>query len=359
MRFSIVFLVLIMMLHFTSAQAQRVGDIAPGKVTVSGEVRSLDGVDERSVVCSHAIDATLPGGHSILTMDTLNDIFTRATRFVTYTYMAGTATLPVTGSNSLYLFLGEKFQFSGSATVHGFLFSCALLQVVDPPDTLGVNLWVGSETTGLPSGSSIAFGSFTMDQVDTNRFAPVFTYVPLSSPTTVTGPFVGTVQTRRGTTNDDLFVLFSSLQGDGKGENRACCITLQNSQLVSMDFSRLPLNFSGAPMNIDIMILPVIETTSTGVDNSPPVIAGIELRGVAPQPAADQAFLSLRCEKEMQLEIDILDINGRLMKRAVRRTLSSGEHSLPIQTADLPNGTWLLRISHSKGAFAVPLRVLR
>jgi len=342
-----------------SIHAQTPFPTEPGNLTITGEWRPVESVAGHCVDVSGVVDGSRNGFPRIMAMDTLNDHVLRASQYVTYTYTVNQSTFPVTGSNTLYLFLGQKFPFSGTATVQGFLFSCAQHRIAEPADTLVVNLWAGNETTGLPAGTSLTFGRITTDRVDTNRTTPVFTYVPMNAPTTVNGSFVGTIQTRRGADHDDLLVIYSSMQGDGRGENRACCITVQNNQLIAANLSSLPLNFGGSPLDLDIMILPVIETGGTGVDARPAIIAGLEVRGIAPQPASLQTVLHLSCMRETRLSLDILDFSGRVVAHVGERDLAIGAHSVPLDVAGLATGSYFLRLMHADGGFALPLRVIR
>jgi hypothetical protein len=340
--------------------AQTAAPIVPGNFTLSGTAMGAiqPPFTESSVYGRNAVPFS-QAKTAVGVRDTLDDHFKRSSAFTLYTYTSGTSTFPVVGSNSLYLFVGEKFPFSGSATVLGILFACNQMRISDPPDTLGANLWAGNTTSGLPTGSSLTFGTFTMDKVDTNRTRPVFTYVAMNTPTQVTGPFVTTIQTRRLTTHDDLFVIHSNTQGDGRGEKRACVITPVNNQLTAMDLDHVGLSIGGQPLDFDVMIMPVIELTSTAADNPGAVIDGLELRGIAPQPASSLAAVSLRALQATQVTIDIMDIHGRLVTNTMTRHLTEGNHVLPLPVSLLPSGSYFVRIAHDRGAFAVPLRVAR
>jgi hypothetical protein len=340
--------------------AQTAAPILPGNFTVQGVATEtiLSPVTEASVSYRTAA-LFLQAKAAMGVMDTLDDHFKRSTAFTLYSYTSGTSVFPVVGSNNLYLFVGEKFPFSGSANVLGFLFACNQISINNPPDTLAANLWAGNTTNGLPTGSSLTFGTFTTDEVDTNRTTPVFTYVAMNTPTQVTGPFVATIQTRRLSTHDDLFVLYSNTQGDGHGEKRACIITTQNTQLVAMDLDHLGLNIGGQPLDFDIMILPVLDVTSTAADKPAAVIDGLELRGIAPQPASSVAAISLRAQRTMHVAIDIIDIRGRLVSSTATRQLTAGDNVLSLPVSLLPSGSYFVRVAHERGAFAVPLRIAK
>ena len=349
--------VFLIMCASVSLQSQQAIPFQPGNITVSpGNVllTPLAGQSAGTAWETSATTANLPDSR-----DTLRDHLVRSSRFVVYSYSVSGNTYPLIGSNTLYVFIGQKFPFTGSATLHGILFACNQKRITDPPDTLGANFFPGSATTGLPSGTSVAFGTFTMDNVDTNRITPTFTYVPMNTNPTVTGPFVATVQTRRGSSHDDLFVIFSNQQGDGRGERRACYITIQNNQLLSGDVAALPFNIGGATLDLDIMILPVIEPAVTGTDAPGAAIDGIELRGLSPQPASTLATLALRCTEPARITLDLIDMRGAVISHGPTRELTPGQHALSIPVATLASGTYFLRVGHDKGAVALPLRIAR
>jgi len=332
----------------------------PGVWTVTGSV-----TPETSI----RIDAASPGAPAqpaarqapagVLAIDTLQDHFLRSTNFFNYVYRdAQQNTFPVVGSNTLYLFCGQKFPMTGNARILGALLAVSVKRINGISDTMVVNVWPGNETTGLPAGQTLGFGRFLSDEPDTSTATRVFTLVEMEQEVNVTNAFVITVRTRRLSDNDDLFMIWSNAQGDGRGERRACYITVQDNNLISGDFAQL-LNFSGAPADFDIMILAIIDGNISSADKPGAAIGGLEFRGIGPNPAGDVATVHLRMERSARVSFDLIDASGRLLGPVAERELAPGAHTVPLQVGHLASGTYYLRISHAGGAFATPLRIAR
>ncbi|MDH7515256.1 MAG: T9SS type A sorting domain-containing protein [Bacteroidota bacterium] len=301
---------------------------------------------------------SMPG--AFLAVDTLDDHFKRSTQFRNYTYRdANNNVYPAVGANTLYLFAGQKFPMQGTANVLGALLGVSWVHVAGEPDTSVVNVWAANETNGLPTGQTLGFGRFLLDEVDTSTSRQIFTYIPMEQPqVTVTNAFVLTVRTRRLSDNDDGFMIWSNNQGDGRGEQRACYITVQNNQLVAGNFATL-LNFSGAPADFDIMILAVIDGNVTATGKPGPVIGGLEFRGLSPNPAQGASVIHLRTERETRVSLDVIDAAGRVTGVRIERELTPGSHDIRFPLGMLAPGSYFLRITHTGGSFATPLHVVR
>ena len=299
------------------------------------------------------------GGSSIAKIDTLNEHVKRTTQFMTYVYAdQNNNRFPVIGANGLYLFVGQKFPIAGTARVSGVLMAVAMARVAGVADTMVVNVWPGAATTGLPSGNSLGFGRFMTDGVDTSLTAQVWSYVEMEAVTDVSGPFAVTVRTRRLSDNDDAFMLWSNQQGDGKGQRRACYITVNNNQLVAGDLAAM-LSTGGVPIDIDVMLMPVVEGNVTGIDAPAPSFDGLSLLSTFPQPAANDFTARLKADRPMRVVMDLIDPAGRVIGASIVRDLISGINtvSVALPRISLPAGRYFLRISGEKTSFATPIIV--
>jgi|GEM_PF-2292453 len=340
-----------------SASAQL---LEPATMHVSGvaEIQEMIEIDADAHLHIPTRNAEYMNVSGIVSLDTLNDHYSRATAFRNYVYRdASNNTFPVVGSNTLYLFVGQKFPVSGNGRVLGVLLAAAMVRVSGQVDSMSINIFHGAETTGLPTASSLGYGRFLSNSVDTSFAEPRFSYVPMETEVNISGPFVVTVRTRRLSDNDDAFMIWSSNDGDGRGENRACYITVQNNQLVAGNLSSL-ISTGGVGINIDVMLLPVIDGSVSDVER-PVNFNGLEFLGVAPQPAADIALLSLRSDRATNVSLDIIDVGGRMLGKSMRYNLTEGLNSLPIDFTNFRSGIYFLRISDARGSFATQVRILR
>jgi hypothetical protein len=292
------------------------------------------------------------------TTDTLNPFFKRSTGYANYTYQDPNSgySFPVIGSNTLYILIGQKFDYTGNKPIKGLLIPYSFKRITAPPDTMVIVFYVGDNTSGLPSGNPIGTSQFTLDAVDTSIAAPKFTFIPLTTPVQAPSKFVAFVQTRRLGPDDDANMILSNLQGDGQAENRACFITTNsNNQLVTSNIAQLPLTISGQPLNFDVLVMPVLDI-GTGVNNEF-TINGIKVKCFNPNPAFDRAGLIFSLEKPGNIEISIVNIEGRLLDKVFASYLAEGEHSLELNLNSYLPGNYFLTINTSGAKFAMSFSV--
>lgn len=73
-----------------------------------------------------------------------------------------------------------------------------------------------------------------------------------------------------------------------------------------------------------------------------------------PNPLNDTGQLRYQLEEAAQLQIDLLDINGRMLKKLMDRVdQAAGEHQLDIDMTDFVNGVYYLRLRTDRGATGV------
>ena len=84
--------------------------------------------------------------------------------------------------------------------------------------------------------------------------------------------------------------------------------------------------------------------------NSKPAanIAAINNWSIAPNPSSDLIYVSFAALKSWHLvSLTLSDLNGRIY-RQIDLTEASGERQVPLSTADLPSGVYLLHL-HMEG----------
>ncbi|HBB25998.1 MAG TPA: hypothetical protein DCZ59_06995, partial [Bacteroidetes bacterium] len=82
---------------------------------------------------------------------------------------------------------------------------------------------------------------------------------------------------------------------------------------------------------------------------------------IAPQPAADMATVSFRMQETVPVFLDVVDSRGMNVRTVLDGsvTLSGGEYSVRFDTADLPSGMYVLRISAGVFVSSVPFVVAK
>lgn len=82
---------------------------------------------------------------------------------------------------------------------------------------------------------------------------------------------------------------------------------------------------------------------------------------IAPQPAADMATVSFRMQETVPVFLDVVDSRGMSVRTVLDGsvTLSGGEYSVRFDTADLPSGVYVLRISAGVFDSSVPFVIAK
>jgi 5'-nucleotidase len=85
-----------------------------------------------------------------------------------------------------------------------------------------------------------------------------------------------------------------------------------------------------------------IKVSSVGVRQ--PVIGGIDIRTV-PNPFTGVATVVIELPRDLEVELEISDLGGRVAAIPFRGTLSAGRHSIPFDGSELAAGVYLCRIT--------------
>jgi hypothetical protein len=99
--------------------------------------------------------------------------------------------------------------------------------------------------------------------------------------------------------------------------------------------------------------LPPLSVSLSGQGNPPK--AGVASRTVAsgwtvqinPNPSNALSTLSVKLAKRANAEIGIYDVSGRMLEMITSATLEAGSYTFPIKGANLPSGTYFLRVTDS------------
>ena len=95
-------------------------------------------------------------------------------------------------------------------------------------------------------------------------------------------------------------------------------------------------------------------TVSTGV---PEVLANNEIK-VFPNPARDNATVSLTLNETSKVSVEILDMVGRVIN-TVNQELGEGNQKIDLSTAGLPSGLYNLKITAGSSVITKPLSVIK
>lgn len=83
------------------------------------------------------------------------------------------------------------------------------------------------------------------------------------------------------------------------------------------------------------------------------------VRAVKPQPASTSAVIDVALRDGADLTLRIVDQHGADLIAPMARTVSGGEHSLPIDVETLPPGVYLIIVSTPAGSTTTPMVIIR
>lgn len=86
--------------------------------------------------------------------------------------------------------------------------------------------------------------------------------------------------------------------------------------------------------------------------------AGLAIAAIQPNPAHTETVISFKLTQSQTLSIDVLDMQGQIVKTQITNELAVGEHSVRLQTNSLPSGTYLLRLKSELGTASEKFMVI-
>jgi hypothetical protein len=286
-------------------------------------------------------------------LDTLMDCMMRSTGLVLYSFSDPKdpeVTHPVTGTNSLYGLLGQKYAFTGSADVVGMLIGYAMKAVNGKPDTIMVIIGASDGTDGLPKGNFTGMETFTADAIDTSSTSLRFTTINFAKPAPINSNFVALLQTQSMESNDpgDETAIFSNVQGDGMGERRPFYIAMNDStgQMTAGNLGDL-FNVAGKPLDVDLVFLPILQLGTQSADVPYPTIDGVTLKGAYPNPSVDRTTIGLSLDRPSPVEIRLIDMRGNVVRTIRNEKMEAGAHEIGIDLNGIEAGSYVYTITTS------------
>ena len=86
-----------------------------------------------------------------------------------------------------------------------------------------------------------------------------------------------------------------------------------------------------------------------------PNVVGINF----PNPFQTQTTIKLRIREAAAVNIDLYDVNGRLLRNLTRQTYQGGEHNIPVQVNGLPQGVYFAVVSGGSGRVLQTIRMVK
>lgn len=301
-------------------------------------------------------------GKIIAKTDTLNQFIKSSTGFTSYAVTISGNTYPLTGWNPYYYFLGQKFNINGSAKVSEILFAASSKFFIGAiNDSIRGYVFTGEDSQGLPT--SILGNSYIMfDKIDTNSSVVKYSSIKFSTPVQVSSKFVTMLLTFNNTNEYDAVVLYSNMQGDGKGQKNLCMVFNNNGSLTSINYAdfwgQAGLTMSdGNPPDFDVLIFPIIQD-GTGL-NDEFTINELTLKSVSPNPANDFAQFNINLAEPASLTIDLVGLDGKIILSYSKENCPTGDHQFQFDVRTLPSGSYYYLINSGNTKFGGKLNIVR
>lgn len=90
-----------------------------------------------------------------------------------------------------------------------------------------------------------------------------------------------------------------------------------------------------------------------------PQLPNVGLNRVFPNPADSEVIIAFELTQKQTLNLELFDLTGRKISQTFSGQLERGEHQIPIDVSQLPNGLYLCRLSTVHGSITQKIRVSR
>lgn len=105
---------------------------------------------------------------------------------------------------------------------------------------------------------------------------------------------------------------------------------------------------SGEP----VMYVRKVNTCQLGVEELSPVNGSFSIANLYPNPASDMITVELTSAEGVELQGEILDLQGRVVQRMANYAMNAGSEQMIVSLDDLQAGTYILRLVAEDGTFA-------
>jgi hypothetical protein len=298
-------------------------------------------------------------------LDTLMGNLMKSSGFAVYSYPSDPKNplvmSPLTGTNKMFVAIGEKFSFSVTGTVSGVLVAYQSKTIAGAPDDLGCGV-IMCDSANNPSGEFSTFEMFSAASIDTSSTTLRFTPIVFSKPAAVTGDFSIFVETHGMGNGDpsDQEAIYTNMQGDGKGERRLYYVVADSAGNLGVGYMDDLVKVGGKPIDIDLVAAPIVEVSSSSAGVAAyPTVNGVTLHGTFPNPASSSTSIEFSLQKSSPVDLKLIDIQGRVIRTMDQGNLEAGDHRIDLDLNGLPAGNYMYAITTRQGEVAGKITVAR
>jgi hypothetical protein len=325
------------------------------------ELNSWQFENNVSTICSPN-----PENSILFATDTIKTFLNRSTKFNIYVVPIDNVNWPLIGTNANYSFVGQRFNLNADQLNNYRLTGVLIPFAYNIPKGSyrdSVLFWAyqgDPKNQGAPTGSPFAQGIALLDKADSNSTKPVFSYFKFDISGDLTKDFSIFIQTLNiNAAESDIIAIYSNNQGDGQNEGRAMFMYVNaQNKLVYARFASLTLKMEdGKPPNFDILLLPVLSPLTSV--NNPIALNGLTLNPIYPNPIHNNAIVEFSNEIAGNIKLNLVDMNGVLVKSIADSQFESGQHSISFDAGNIPSGLYMLAIQSATSSFAVKINIVK
>jgi hypothetical protein len=161
----------------------------------------------------------------------------------------------------------------------------------------------------------------------------------------------------------DMSYQFGALGGDtigmrstdtiGKGSGWATVTggdTIVHAQtMVKIGSTWYDIWLNGGQKKFNLSIVPIVQISSATASTASITREDLTFFGTYPNPASNATNVKFSLERQSNVAINIMDINGRIIRSISESNLGAGEHVIPVSTAELAAGTYVVSLQTSIG----------
>ncbi len=86
---------------------------------------------------------------------------------------------------------------------------------------------------------------------------------------------------------------------------------------------------------------------------------GINQLNVFPNPATDNVFVSVNLAKASKVNVQLFDVMGRLVNELPAQSMDAGQNKVEMNTANLAEGVYSIRIQTETGSVTKQLSIIK
>ncbi|MFO8055490.1 MAG: T9SS type A sorting domain-containing protein [Bacteroidales bacterium] len=231
----------------------------------------------------------------------------------------------------------------------------ASIQLLNDSSNYTINTATGpqSYTVGAPGTTLSSFSVAWEDIEESSVMGWEFTSAVLPSPVEVSSNFAVVVDLFDFYMNgDEIGFMVSGNGGASNIYGKEFCLWLYPDPLIWLQVTHLFSNVDRA-----IAIFPVVDDGTSGIRGDK-FESGIKLGYLYPNPAADKASVLFATEQKQDLEIMVLDQNGKTVKQKSLQNVAPGEHQFDLDVSNYSSGNYYLILSNGTSSLARKMQII-